>query len=60
MRLEFYQAVNKANLYQPKPKAKKKLVKETLSIEDQIANLLKDGVFPAPPTDWPAVPWPIY
>lgn len=26
----------------------------------RIQDLLKEGVFPAPPTDWPAVPWPIY
>ena len=43
LRFEFYQAVNKANIYQPKPKPTKKVVKETISVEEQIANLLKES-----------------
>ena len=31
---------------------------EISALSDRIANLLKTGKFPLPPTDWPAIPWP--
>ncbi len=31
---------------------------EIESLHSRIANLLQEGKFPLPPTDWPAVPWP--
>ena len=33
---------------------------EIQALKNRIEELLTNGVFPAPPTDWPAVPWPIY
>ena len=33
---------------------------EIQALKNRIEDLLTNGVFPAPPTDWPAVPWPIY
>jgi hypothetical protein len=33
---------------------------EITALDSRIRNLIEEGVFPAPPTDWPAVPWPIY
>lgn len=33
---------------------------EIAALNDRIQRLITEGVFPAPPTDWPAVPWPIY
>lgn len=42
IRLEFYQAVNKANYYKPKKK-EVKVVKENISVEEQIAFLLKES-----------------
>ena len=33
---------------------------EIQALKNRIEDLLTSGVFPAPPTDWPAVPWPIY
>jgi hypothetical protein len=31
---------------------------EIAALDQRIANLLQDGKFPLPPTDWPAIPWP--
>ena len=31
---------------------------EIVAMKDRIANLLQNGKFPLPPTDWPAIPWP--
>ena len=31
---------------------------EIAAMLDRIANLLQNGKFPLPPTDWPAIPWP--
>ena len=31
---------------------------EIAAMQDRIANLLQNGKFPLPPTDWPAIPWP--
>ena len=31
---------------------------EISAMEVRISNLLSDGKFPLPPTDWPAIPWP--
>ena len=31
---------------------------EIEALEVRIANLLQEGRFPMPPTDWPAIPWP--
>lgn len=28
------------------------------ALKERIANLLQEGRFPLPPTDWPAIPWP--
>ena len=28
------------------------------ALKERIANLLQEGKFPLPPTDWPAIPWP--
>ena len=28
------------------------------ALKGRIANLLQEGKFPLPPTDWPAIPWP--
>lgn len=42
IRLEFYNAVNKANHFKPKKK-KTRIIKETISIEDQIYLLLKES-----------------
>jgi hypothetical protein len=33
---------------------------EISALDSRIRDLIEEGVFPAPPTDWPAVPWPIY
>ena len=33
---------------------------EIRALNKRIEDLISEGVFPAPPTDWPAVPWPIY
>jgi hypothetical protein len=33
---------------------------EISALDSRIRDLIEDRVFPAPPTDWPAVPWPIY
>ena len=33
---------------------------EIEAMNRRIKDLLDQGIFPAPPTDWPAVPWPIY
>ena len=30
------------------------------ALKGRIANLLQEGKFPLPPTDWPAIPWPPY
>lgn len=32
--------------------------KEIEALNLRIANLLQEGSFPMPPTDWPAIPWP--
>ena len=31
---------------------------EIRALKERIANLLQEGRFPLPPTDWPAIPWP--
>ena len=31
---------------------------ENLAMDERVANLLRSGKFPLPPTDWPAIPWP--
>ena len=31
---------------------------EIRALKERIANLLQEGKFPLPPTDWPAIPWP--
>ena len=31
---------------------------EIAALDDRVANLLHEGTFPMPPTDWPAIPWP--
>ena len=31
---------------------------EIEALHERIANLLQEGKFPLPPTDWPAIPWP--
>jgi hypothetical protein len=31
---------------------------EIEALHTRIANLLQEGKFPLPPTDWPAIPWP--
>jgi len=31
---------------------------EIKALHERIANLLQEGKFPLPPTDWPAIPWP--
>ena len=28
------------------------------ALKQRVANLLQEGSFPMPPTDWPAIPWP--
>jgi hypothetical protein len=33
---------------------------ESDALYTRIQDLLSEGIFPAPPTEWPAVPWPIY
>ena len=33
---------------------------EMRALDQRISALIEERVFPAPPTDWPAVPWPIY
>jgi len=33
---------------------------EVRATDDRISALLASGLFPMPPTDWPAVPWPPY
>jgi hypothetical protein len=33
---------------------------EIEALHNRVANLLQEGKFPLPPTDWPAIPWPPY
>ena len=34
--------------------------REIEALIERISNLLIEGKFPLPPTDWPAIPWPPY
>lgn len=43
LRLDFYEAINKANTYTPKPKEKRAVRREMASIEDQIATLINES-----------------
>ena len=33
---------------------------EIEALRMRISHLLQEGAFPFPPTQWPAIPWPIY
>jgi hypothetical protein len=43
IRKEFYEAINKSNLQKPKKTIKKFAVRESISVEDQIKNILNES-----------------
>lgn len=43
IRREFYEAINKANLQKPKKAVKKSIIKESVSIKEQIQNIIDNS-----------------